>query len=121
MIERFTKEITRGVELLDLYSPVGVSWPYEIDLRRLDMSDWCGCVVGQLYDEGFTFGLEELVRAAGLRVDLSTFANQHGFDVSPLSIETGVVVTLDYAQLGREWVAVIELLRAGRAIPPTSA
>lgn len=117
MSDSFAEEIARGIELLDEHAPMGTSWPHSIDLRQLNMSDWNYCVVGQLYDEGFTFGLEELMRATRTHSDISTFSTRHGFDISSLTTRTGVVRTTDYAQLDREWTAAIKLLRVKRPRP----
>jgi hypothetical protein len=112
MSDSFAEEIARGIELLDAHSPMGVSWPYAVDLSQLDMSDWSRCVVGQLYGGGFTFGLEELMRAERTHAGVSTFATMHGFDISPL---TRTMSMVDYVQLGREWISVIKRLRVERS------
>lgn len=120
MSDEFTEVVDRGVELLDRYSPYGDTWPYEVNLLELDMSDWRSCVLGQLYDGDYSSGVRELGHAAGwVNASFMTFGVRHGFEVKT---GDGIHRTLtDYTALRDAWRNRIELLRAERGIPPTSA
>jgi hypothetical protein len=100
--------VTRGVKLLDERTSFGVSWPFHVDINRLNLVEWNCCVLGQLFGNYFD-GVTEL---------MLLHPAQYGFDldnaVGPVSLE-------HYARLTDAWRTRIELLRAERAMPPTSA
>lgn len=45
--EKILREnVQRGVQLLDQKKP---GWAKRIDLGKLEMSDFCGCIIGQIF------------------------------------------------------------------------
>lgn len=120
MSNEFTEAVERGVSVLDAHASDGPLWIHRVDLDRLVMMDWRDCVLGQLYEGDYVTGLHTLVALTRFPGTDVSFSTRHGFEVDVA--DDGVVrSSTDYARLTDTWRDRIELLRAERAIPPTSA
>jgi len=71
-VSRDTRLIREGVQLLN--RRLGKRWPFRIKMKKLNMSDSCNCVLGQLFGH-YNDGKEEL----GI---LSVMPWDHGFNSS---------------------------------------
>lgn len=118
------ERVARGAALLDEQRP---GWWERTDVVRLDMTDGCGCILGQEFqaewedlggpDNGgqnvapspYIIGAEHLLRAWDGEGDLDTtrWAVTHGFDA------TFQNQGADFVALRAEWVRVIAERRAG--------
>lgn len=88
-----------GAEALDRQLP---GWEEEIVLSKLDMGDYQHCVIGQLFDGAYSYGLQILAAGEGMaggEFNNSTAAERFGLDY--FGEET-------YADLRHEWKLLIE-------------
>jgi len=90
------KQVADGARYLDLNAP---GWFRSIDLNRLNMSNPCCCVVGQLF-YSFAVGLEQLDVDPGAVEDVAL-----GFDRSD---SLGLDYSRDLAALTPIWKREIE-------------
>lgn len=99
--------VRRGAELLDRQIP---DWAGRIDTERLDLSDDCLCVLGQLHD-GNEFAAPYRVGAYRLGLDGAEEV-AHGFTAAQVGSQE------QWAELDRLWAAEIRA-RQGGARQPT--
>lgn len=88
--------VAAGAHALDEAWARDGGWAGKIDAERLDMSDSCDCVLGQLYDpEGYLNGVSAL--------NISGAALVYGFTASPAGD-----VEAQWPELRRLWLGEIE-------------
>jgi hypothetical protein len=99
----YADRVRAGIVLLDDRRP---AWWQQIDATRLDMSNGCACILGQLFGH-FTEGIEELCDGGDSvsSAVLMQVADQHGFDALAgyWSDRPMHDVTADYRTLERLW------------------
>jgi hypothetical protein len=95
--------VASGCAWLDVVAP---GWHRNIDLRLLDLSDMCLCVIGQLVGEYLT-------DAVGV-VDEDESSDEAG--AARLGF-TDVKKIWDYDELTKEWARVIRKRQRAEAVP----
>lgn len=106
--------VQRGAELLD--SKLGLDWPFQVDLARLNMASNWECLLGQLFNS-YSAGIVRLgsdlpdapaPTCSCCEVDLGAVATHRGFFLRWDEADWG------YSDLDLEWRELILRLRQER-------
>lgn len=104
----YETEVARGMALLDERMP---GWEHNIDLGSLDVGSPSRCVVGQLFEGGFTHGITELDLTDEDGYNDVQREIEHGFEV-PMVMTANGYEEREYGPLTEEWTHQI----AGRLL-----
>lgn len=103
-LEEAKLRVERGAALLDERYP---GWEHSVDLAKLDLSDSCRCILGQLFDKdgyyidgGYTLGVKQL--DLFLSGDSRLSARYFGFNADRR--RRGV----HFSELDEAWIALIK-------------